>query len=619
MSTEHTFVEEEYKATFNWKAWRRILGFAAPYRRTLAFLAAVSVTMAGFEVSFALVIRFVLDHAVARGAGPWLAGAGGVYLFLVMGLCTGVWLFIRLGGRIATGVSHDIRRDAFAKLQELSFAFYDRRPVGWLMARLTSDCDRLSRILGWRIVDGLWATTLITGISVVMLLVHWRLALATFAVVPVLIWVSVVFRRLILRSSREMRKANSYVTAAYNESIMGTRTTKALVREAENLEEFRVSSTAMYDASVRNALYSALFMPVVHSLGAFATGLVLWYGGVQAIGGALSIGTLIMFLTYVGLFLDPVHVLAHMLTEMQIAQASGERILDLLDTEPEVRDSEEVADAVRRAGDQDPAPGAAADGYPGGIDEIEFAGVGFAYADGPKVLENLDLKVRAGETIALVGPTGGGKTTIVSLMCRFYEPTSGEVRINGVDYRRRSLRWLQSNLGIVLQTPHLFRGPVRDNIRYGRLDASDEEVEAAARLVNAHTFIMEMEQGYDTDVGEGGNRLSMGQKQLVSFARAVLADPRIFVMDEATSSVDTETERLIQKGLRAVLQGRISFVIAHRLSTIRSADRILVIEGGRILEEGPHAELMRRRGRYHDLYMQQFTREREAELLGTTG
>lgn len=619
MSTQHTFVEEEYEATFNWKAWRRIFGFTAPYRKMLVSLALVSMMTAGFDVSFALVIRFVLDRVVQHGIGSWLAAACGFYLLLVLGLCVGVWLFIRLGGRIATGVSHDIRREAFAKLQELPFAFYDRRPVGWLMARLTSDCDRLSRILGWRLVDGLWATTLIVSISVVMTVVNWRLALAAFAVVPVLIWVSVVFRRLILRSSRDMRKANSYLTASYNESIMGVRTTKALVRESEDLEEFTVSSTAMYDASVRNALYSALFMPAVHSLGAFGTGLVLWYGGVQVLGIGLSIGTLIMFLTYAGLFFDPVHVLAHMLTEMQIAQASGERILDLLDTEAEIRDSDEVVEALRRSKRHERAEGVAVDGHPEGIEKVEFVGVGFAYANGPKVLEGFGLSVRAGETIALVGPTGGGKTTIVSLMCRFYEPTSGEVRINGLDYRRRSLRWLQSNLGIVLQAPHLFRGTVRENIRYGRLDATDEEVEAAARLVNAHEFITEMEDGYDTDVGEGGNRLSTGQKQLVSFARAVLADPQVFVMDEATSSVDTETERLIQKGLKEVLRGRISFIIAHRLSTIRSADRILVIEGGRILEEGAHVDLMRRHGRYYDLYMQQFTREREAELLGAAG
>jgi ATP-binding cassette subfamily B protein len=300
---------------------------------------------------------------------------------------------------------------------------------------------------------------------------------------------------------------------------------------------------------------------------------------------------------------------------IQGAQASAERLQGLLDTDPEIIDSPEVIDAVRRlAGEQRP-PGIAIDGHARQIQSIEFRNVGFAYKAGQTVLENFNLTVRAGETIALVGPTGGGKTTIVGLACRFYEPTSGQILINGVDYRQRSLKWLQSNLGMVLQQPYLFSGTVRENIRYGRLSATDVEVEEAARMTNAHEFIMQLEKGYDTPVGEGGNKLSSGLKQLVALARAIIADPQIFVMDEATSSVDTHTEKAIQHAVERVLHGRISFVIAHRLSTIRSADRILVISDGQIIEEGTHHDLLALRGRYHELYTNQFTHEREDEML----
>jgi ATP-binding cassette subfamily B protein len=337
----------------------------------------------------------------------------------------------------------------------------------------------------------------------------------------------------------------------------------------------------------------------------------------------MTLGTLVAFINFAGQFFNPINQMARVLTEMQAAQAAGERVMGLLATEPKIRDSEAVrqrrAEAESPAASdsrfQPPCSGLAQDGYPANIDSIEFRQVTFAYEEGSPVLRDFNLTVRAGQTIALVGQSGGGKSTIVSLVCRFYEPTQGELLINGVDYRQRSLHWLQSQLGIVLQTPHLFKGTVRENIRYGRLDATDAEVEEAARLVNAHEFITQMEQGYDTPVGEGGNRLSTGQRQLVSFARALLARPQVFVMDEATSSIDTETEQAIQAGIERILAGRISFVIAHRLSTIRRADRILVINRGLIEESGTHDELLRRRGHYHELYTSQFRREREEAVL----
>jgi ATP-binding cassette subfamily B protein len=431
--------------------------------------------------------------------------------------------------------------------------------------------------------------------------------------------VTLYFRKLLLASARDIRKQNSLITAGYNEAIAGVRTTKTLVREAENLREFGVLSGQMYGASVRNAVQSSLYMPVVFILGSVGTGLALWQGGAAALAGAMGLGTLVAFISYAGRFFDPITQFSHILGHALRAQASAERILDLLETEPEIKDAPAVREVLEQRRRGQPGDGQADDGGPRQIGTVEFRDVSFAYADGKPVLQKFSLRVPAGHTVALVGPTGGGKTTIVSLLCRFYEPTGGEILLDGTDYRRRSLHWLQSNLGIVLQTPHLFSDTVCENIRYGRLDAPQEEVEYAARLVNAHEFIVKLENGYQTHVGQGGNRLSVGQRQLVSLARAVLANPQIFVMDEATSSVDTETEKLIQAALEKVLENRLSFVIAHRLSTIRRADLIVVIEEGSITEQGSHHELIAHKGHYYELYTRQFVHEREEQVLAKEG
>jgi ATP-binding cassette subfamily B protein len=611
---EQTMEEDVFTGRFDFALWRRIIVFARPYRWHLASLIAVAGVVAGFDVILPYLTGRIVDAVRSGGGTADLWWYGAVYAAVIISFTACIFAFIMLAGRITTGVSFDIRTRAFAKLQDLPFAYYDRKAVGWLMARLTSDCNQLSRVMGWALLDTAWGAVSIVAVSAMMFYLNWKLALVVLVIVPPLVVTCRYFQVRLLLTSRALRKANSQTTAGFNEGIVGVRTTKSLVREDKNLEDFSHLTGAMYGHAVSNALYSALFLPLVLSICGVATGLALWRGGMDSVGGTLSLGVLVTFLQYAGFIQGPIQEMAHAITMIQGAQASAERIQSLLDEPVTIRDSAEVlaniADAA--AADND---GRAIDGMDGRIESIEFRNVSFEYLPGQPVLRDFSLTVRAGQTIALVGPTGGGKSTIVALACRFYEPTEGEVLINGVEYRRRSLHWLQSSLGIVLQQPHLFSGTIRENIRYGRLTATDGQIEQAARMVNAHEFIARTAKAYDTPVGEGGNQLSTGQKQLIALARAVIADPQVFVMDEATSSVDTQTERLIQGAIDRVLRNRISFVIAHRLSTIRSASRILVIDGGRIIEQGTHHELLAHRGHYHELYTSQFTHEREELLL----
>lgn len=609
-----TLLEEEFSGDLNLRHWGVMLRYAKPYWKIVLPLLGATTALALLDTSGHLVVRGIIDSATSHNQAGVFAW-GGVFLALVTGLAVNVWLYVALAGRVSNDIAHDIRRDIFQRLQELELAYYDRRPVGWLLARATSDCARIARLLSWGLMDFIWGIIMMAGLASLMLWLNWQLALIVFAVIPPLVLISVKVQRLMLASSRAVRKTNSLITASFNEGISAVRTTKTLCREQANLGEFQELSGRMYHESVRNALQSAMYMPVVLTIGAAGSGLALWFGGANAMAGTFSIGTMILFIHCAGMFFNPVHEMARVMTDLHACQASVERVISLLQTVPEIKDAPEVVSAIASQAAAPRLPGTAIDGGSDRIGTIEFRNVSFAYKSGSKVLEDFNLTVQAGKTVALVGHTGGGKSTIVGLLCRFYEPTEGQILIDGTDYRRRSLHWLQGNLGIVLQTPHLFSGTVRENIRYGRLSASDDEVAEAARLVDAEPFILRLEKGYDTEVGQGGNRLSMGQKQLLSFARAVLADPQIFVMDEATSSIDTHTERLIQQGVERLLKGRTSFVIAHRLSTIRSADQIVVVEHGRILEQGNHHELIRRQGRYYELYTNQFTQEKEQQLL----
>ena len=616
MTTIATHRDEEYHGRFSLRVWRAVLRYAKPYWLTMLAVALCGMGVAGLDALVGLLTRYVIDDVVRQGRSAPFTRYAWLYAAVTVGFPLCGFVFIRLAGKLSTVISRDIRQAGFNHLQDLSFSFYDRRPAGWLVARLTSDCDRLARTIAWGTLDVVWGIFLTLGLSVIMVWVHWRLGLLVLSVLPAVAWVSLYFQRMILATSREVRRQNSALTAAFAEAISGVRTTKTLAREQENLQEFSVLSRKMYDTSVLNEVQSGVFYPIVFTLGSAAAGVALWVGGNLQGSGDISVGTLVLFLSYACLFVRPVLEVARRFADLQSTQASAERVIGLIQTPPQVTDSPQVQEAIRQWTGRERPAGVAIDGGRERIGQIEFRNVDFQYVSNQPVLKGFNLTVTAGQSVALVGPTGGGKSTIVSLLCRFYEPTGGQILLDGVEYRDRGLLWLQSNLGIVLQQAHLFSGTVRENIRYGRLGATDEEVERAARLVRAHEFIQQLDKGYDTNVGEGGGRLSTGQKQLVSFARAVLANPQVFVMDEATSSVDTRTEQLIQQALEAMLAGRFSFIIAHRLSTIRRADVILVIEGGRIVEQGNHAQLLERRGRYFELYTRQFVLEQEGALLG---
>lgn len=594
--------EEEYGGgKFDWRLWRRILRHARPHRRWLRIMLISGVLLAVIETLMPLSNAWIIDEAVAGNVGDAFWWFAGVYVALVTAFSVVVWWFIRAAGRLTTGVGFDLREQGFSRLQDLSFSYFDTRPTGWLVSRLTSDCTKISSLLPWFLLDLAWGSCFIVGIVVAMTIIDWQLTLWVLVIVPPLTLVSWYFQRKLLRSSRMVRRTNSILTGVYNEGLMGVRTTRALARESESLQEFQKHSGDMRQYTVRNSLQSAVYLPCIITLGAVGVGMTLWKGGIAIqLGEGLSLGDLIAFMQYAVLFSMPIQEIAARITDLQAAQAAAERVQSLIDTEPEIRDSDEVRNA--------------AEVVPFGISTLEFKHVDFWYLSEEPVLLDFNLKVTPGQTIALVGATGGGKSTIASLAARFYEPKCGEVLLDGVDYRQRGLDWFQSQLGVVLQTPHLFSGTIRENIRYGRLEATDREVEEAAEVVNAAEFIAEHEDGYDGEVGEGGSRLSVGQRQLIALARAVLADPQIFIMDEATSSVDTETEQLIQTAIETVLRDRIAIVIAHRLSTIRSADLILVIDGGRIVEQGTHTELLARKGGYWRLYTRQEAQDAAKEL-----
>jgi ATP-binding cassette subfamily B protein len=593
MADLYEFEEEEFTTQFNGRTFMRILAQTKPHWVLLVgflfFISAVAI----IDSTTTYLSKQIIDEGIIPGDTDALVRYIIIYGVLILFQAVFVYGFIYAAGSLGEVVQYDLRKKMVDQLQKLSFSYFDRTPIGWIMSRVTSDSQRISELVSWGLLDITWSVTRITTAFIFMLIINWQLALIVIAIIPVLVVIAMQFKKKILVEYRVVRRMNSKITGAYNENITGVRVAKALAREKANLEEFGELTDEMYQSGYRAAWLSALFLPVVQIISAIAIGLIVVFGGWQINLGNMTVGGIQAFIMYVTFMLWPIQELARVYAEMQQSIASAERVFSLIDSEPDIVDRPEAFEVDSVAGD------------------IVFDNVEFYYEEDKPVLKDFNLTVKQGETIALVGPTGAGKSTIVNLLARFYEPKGGQIIIAGHDYQDLTLHSIQSNIGIVLQTPHLFSGTIQENIRYGRLDASREDIEAAAQLAGAHEFIVTLEHGYDEEVGEGGNLLSVGQKQLISLARAVLAKPEIFIMDEATSSVDTLTEALIQQGMETLMSSCTSFVIAHRLSTIKQADRILVVDDGSIAEVGTHAELIRARGHYYDLYTKQFREQQE--------
>ncbi|MCL2236243.1 MAG: ABC transporter ATP-binding protein/permease [Defluviitaleaceae bacterium] len=615
--SSHHFEEQDYTKGFDFTTWKKLFQFCARYKKRFAQMFAISILLAVGTALFPLLMGYAIDNFVELQyiGGEYIRDLSGLPNFIVwvsllivfQSLMT--YLFVWLAGRIQCDVTADVRESAFHHLQTLSFSYFDNTPTGWIMARLTSDVHSIGRIVSWGAIDIVNGVFMVLFYVIFMFIVDVRLALITITIFPVLFVVSYYFQKRILKAHRESRKINSKITGAYNEGITGAKTTKTLMREGRNFDEFEGLSGGMRKASIRAATLTGIYFPMIVLIGGVGVALVVGAGGSVVLAGGLSLGVLFIFITYANQMSEPISLIAQVLSEMQSAQASAERTMSLLESQPDIVDRPDV---IEKYGDFENPKREAWDKITG---RITFENVNFNYKNAETVLSDFNLDVKAGEKIALVGETGSGKSTIINLLCRFYEPCSGQILIDGMDYRERPQIWLQSNLGYVLQSPHLFSGTIRENIRYGNLDATDQEIEEAAKTVDAYNFIMASEKGFDTDVGEGGSRLSTGEKQLISFARAIIGDPAIFVLDEATSSIDTETERKIQSAIYKTLEGRTSFIVAHRLSTIRHCDRILVIDKGKILEMGSHKELLAQKGHYHSLYTNQFKKEEQSRIL----
>lgn len=602
--------EKEFTQSFDWGIWKRLKPFLKNYRADFVGMLTFNGLCALVDVLLPLMQRYAIRNFIEKGVTTGLFPYALVYLALIVLQGLSVMWFCNNSMRIEMYLGRDMKQRLFHHLQTLSFSFYNVTPVGYLLSRVMSDTNRIAGMIAWNFTDILWALFYVAGTMVSMLILNWKLALVVMLIVPVMAVLTAYFQNRILHWNRKVRKLNSRITGAFNEGITGAKTTKTLVIEERMTGSFRELTSKMHDSGIRAARLNAVYIPLVLLFSTLAVSVVLLRGGYLVTEQALELATLSTFLTYaVGIF-EPIQMTASNIAEFISLQASIERVTDLLDKEPEVCDTPEVeavyGDAFHpKKENWEPLHG-----------DIEFQDVTFRYPDGGEdVLQHFSLKIPAGTTVALVGETGAGKSTLVNLACRFFEPTEGKILIDGRDYRERSQLWLHSNIGYVLQSPHLFSGSVRENIRYGRLDATDAEVEAAAKAVSADTVAAKLENGWDSEVGEGGDKLSTGEKQLISFARAVLADPRIFVLDEATSSVDTVTEQLIQNAIEKVMTGRTSFIIAHRLSTIRRADVILVVHDGKIIESGTHRSLMSAHGPYYRLYTRQYREEQTKSMM----
>ncbi|MBR0163753.1 MAG: ABC transporter ATP-binding protein [Lachnospiraceae bacterium] len=579
----------------------RLIPFFKPYKKTLFAMMVLGLLSSLIDAAFPLFNRYALDHFVfpktLQGVVPFII----VYMITVVLFVTIDYLTLIRAWRVEISISRDMKNAAFNHLQTLSFSYFNQNNVGYIHSRIMSDTQRIGEIVSWRFMDVIWHGSYLLFMIVMMLIVDIKLALYIMLLIPVTAVIVFFFQKRLIVLHRLIREINSRITALFNEGITGAKTIKILVAEETMGEGFRKETDLMRRTAVKTGRMHAFFIAGVAFMGSTALSIVLMSGGHMTIEGALKLSSLSVFITYALNIMEPVQFLIETLAQLVQAQVNIERITRLLRTESDVADTPEV---IEKYGDTFSPKKENWEDLHG---HVTFEDVTFMYPDGDEnVLTHFNLDVPEGKNIAIVGETGAGKSTLVNLVCRFFEPTKGRILIDGKDARERSQLWLHSHIGYVLQTPHLFSGTVRDNLRYGKEDATDEEILLALRLVSAEEIVTSMEKGLDTEVGEGGSSLSTGEKQLLSFARALIADPKILVLDEATSSVDTVTERRIQEAIRTVIKGRTSFVIAHRLSTVVDADEILVVRDGKIIERGKHSELMRMRGYYHTLYTRQY-------------
>ncbi len=598
---------EEYDlhAKIDRKVWKRIFKELWKYK---GYCIGAILSMIGCAFCETMFIKYICTDGLKKfleegiHASFWIFIVGMLMFILCLGMFTA--MFIRFAGYLELKFYKGLTKQTFSKLQNQPFSFFDKSSVGWLMARVSSDTSRLGGIISWGLVDIVYAIFKLLFIFIIMGTIHFKLALIMLIIIPIVTIVAALFNKIIVKLSRRQRKINSEITAYLNEGIGGAKTSKSLVLEAKNNKEFSSIVHRYQNITVKIAWAQSGFYQIIAYASAIALACMGYFGGMSALDSSI----LFLFLSYSTSFFDPVMVIARLTNELKHAQVAAERVFHLNDILPEIQDCPKV---IEKYGDYLHLKKENWEELKG---DVEFENVSFAYRNGKEVLKDFNLKVKQGQTVALVGETGAGKSTIVNLLCRFYEPTKGTIKIDQKDYKERSVAWLHSNLGYVLQTPHLFSGTILENIRYGNLNATDEEVYEAAQFVHADEFINKMENGYQTQVGEGGNRLSLGQKQLISFARAIIAHPKILILDEATSSIDTETEYIIQKAISSILKNRTCFVVAHRLSTIVNSDIILVIQDGKIIEKGNHQELMKNKGYYYQLFTNQFVEEKMKEM-----
>ena len=585
----------------------RMLPFLSVYKKELFFMVFLAMAGTATDVFVPVLQRYALNHFVARKTLDALPLFLAVYMFAVVFAGIMNYISCKLATEIEVWLDRDMRNKAFEHLQTLSFSYFNQNSVGYIHARVMSDTSRLGTIFSWSLIESVWHGAYLVGSVVVMMAINIRLALLVMMILPLVTLLFAYFQKKMIAVNRQVREINSRITGNFNEGITGARTIKSLVIEKKMEDDFRKDTSAIRRKSVEASRLRGMFAAATAFSSSLAIAVLLWRGGVIA---KSDIGTFSMFMTYAQGMMEPVRWLVDVISDLITGQVNVERYTKLLSAESDVRDTEEV---ISRYGDSfspkrenwEPIRG-----------DIELRDISFRYPDGDEtVLDHFSLKIPFGTNLAVVGQTGAGKSSLANLICRFYEPTSGSVLIDGKDARERSQLWLHSAIGCVLQTPHLFSGTVRDNLLYGNPEATDEQILQALRLVSAESVVNRLEKGLDTDVGEGGDLLSTGEKQLISFARAILADPKILILDEATASVDTITEHKIQSAIETVIQNRTSVVIAHRLSTVRNADLILVVHDGKICEQGTHEELMSHRGVYYKLYQRQYEDEATGAVL----